>query len=52
MTVLILKVVIILVLGYLLGSIPFGAIAAKLRGGIDITKYGSGRIGVTNVLRT
>ncbi|MEW6143093.1 MAG: glycerol-3-phosphate 1-O-acyltransferase PlsY [Chloroflexota bacterium] len=48
----ILKIAAILVFGYLLGSIPFGVIAAKLRGGVDVTKYGSGRTGVTNVLRT
>jgi len=38
-------------LGYLLGSIPFGLLVA--RGcGIDIRQHGSGNIGATNVLRT
>ncbi len=37
--------------GYLLGSIPFGLIASKLRGGVDLRDYGSGKTGFTNSLR-
>lgn len=40
----------VVVASYLLGSIPFGFIAARVRG-IDITRQGSGNIGATNVLR-
>jgi glycerol-3-phosphate acyltransferase PlsY len=39
-----------LVGGYLLGSIPFGLLLAKLFG-LDLRKIGSGNIGATNVLR-
>ena len=39
-------------LGYLLGSVPFGLVFSKLKGRGDIRNYGSGRTGGTNVLRT
>ncbi|SIT04997.1 glycerol-3-phosphate 1-O-acyltransferase PlsY [Paracoccus saliphilus] len=40
------------VLGYLIGSIPFGMVIARVMGLGDLRQIGSGNIGATNVLRT
>ncbi|MGA7677136.1 MAG: glycerol-3-phosphate 1-O-acyltransferase PlsY [Dehalococcoidia bacterium] len=45
------KFVIVAVIGYLMGAIPFALIISKRMAGIDISKRGSGNIGGTNVLR-
>ena len=41
-----------LLVGYLLGSIPFGLLLTSAAGLGDVRKIGSGNIGATNVLRT
>jgi glycerol-3-phosphate acyltransferase PlsY len=39
-------------IGYFLGSIPFGLLIGKAFAGTDIRQVGSGKIGMTNVMRT
>ena len=46
-----LEILIVLILSYLLGSIPTALIAGKLLKKIDIREHGSGNAGATNVLR-
>ncbi len=45
------KFVTVMIIGYLLGSIPFGVLVARRIAKVDIRQYGSGKIGSTNVLR-
>lgn len=42
---------ILVIISYLLGSIPSALIVGKLWKGIDVRNYGSGNLGATNVLR-
>jgi len=41
----------VVILGYLLGSIPFGLLIGRRSAKVDVRQYGSGRTGATNVLR-
>lgn len=47
-----LQILIILAVGYLLGSVLPALIIGKMLNGVDVRKYGSGNPGTTNVLRT
>jgi acyl phosphate:glycerol-3-phosphate acyltransferase len=42
----------LIVLAYLLGSLSFGLLIARMYGGADLRRRGSGNIGATNVART
>lgn len=44
-------VLLAVVCGYVLGSIPVGLIVTRLAGGVDVRDYGSGKTGFTNSLR-
>ena len=48
----ILDYVILVLTGYLLGSVPFGVVLGRVVRRIDVREYGSGNAGMTNVLRT
>lgn len=41
----------VLILSYLLGSIPFGLLIVRLKSGVDVRRVESGRTGGTNVMR-
>jgi acyl phosphate:glycerol-3-phosphate acyltransferase len=43
--------ILLIVLGYALGSIPTGLLIARWQKGVDIRQHGSGNIGMTNVWR-
>ena len=45
------KFVAVMLIGYLLGSIPFGVIISRRSAGVDVRDYGSGKTGATNVAR-
>lgn len=45
-------VILAAIIGYVLGSIPFGLVITRMAGTEDLRSIGSGNIGATNVLRT
>lgn len=45
------KFVAVIILSYLLGSVPFGVLISRWFAMVDVRNYGSGKIGATNVLR-
>jgi len=50
--ILIVKYLIIVIIAYLLGAIPFGLMISRRMAHVDIREHGSGNIGATNVFRT
>lgn len=47
----IVETILAIVIGYLLGSIPFAYIAGRLKKGVDIRKVGGGNVGALNAMR-
>ena len=45
------RFILVALIGYLLGSIPFGLIISRMSGKGDVRNWGSGKTGATNVLR-
>ncbi len=45
------ELIIILIIAYLLGSVPFGFLLGKIFKGVDLREHGSGNVGATNALR-
>jgi glycerol-3-phosphate acyltransferase PlsY len=52
MTIIIIKLIAVVVIGYFLGSIPIGYLLSRRHAKVDVRAYGSGKTGATNVLRT
>jgi len=50
-SILIIKFLAVIIIGYLVGSIPFGVLIVRRFAKVDVRQYGSGKIGMTNVLR-
>ncbi len=46
------EIIVPIIVGYFLGSVPFGFLLTRLAGAEDVRRIGSGSIGATNVLRT
>ena len=46
------QLLLVVIVGYLLGSVPFGLLLSRRFSKTDIRSHGSGKIGATNVLRT
>ena len=50
-TEIILKFVAAIVIGYLIGSIPWGVLVGRRFAKVDVRNFGSGKMGTTNVMR-
>jgi glycerol-3-phosphate acyltransferase PlsY len=50
-TAILIKFIIAIIGGYLIGSIPFGVLVGRRFAKVDVRNYGSGKMGTTNVLR-